>query len=312
MTLAILCSGQGNQHPDMFALTADAPQAAGVFAAATDALGGRDPRVLVKTARANVLQGNLEGQILCCAQALAGFAVLAPAPGLRLAFAGYSVGELASWGCAGLLPAEAVIDLARRRALLMDQAGGPDDGLAFVRGLRRAALDDLCHRHGADIAILNPGDMVVVGGARDALERLCAEALAAGAVRVGPLKVAVASHTPRLAAAAPPFRQALGQALTPQTTATARLAPGHRLFSGIDGAPVLAVPAGLDKLAAQIAQTIDWAACLEACVEAGIDRMLELGPGNALATMAAATYPAVRARALDDFRTLDGVRAWLA
>ena len=43
MTLALLLSGQGNQHPAMFALTADAPAAADVFAAATRALG-RDPR----------------------------------------------------------------------------------------------------------------------------------------------------------------------------------------------------------------------------------------------------------------------------
>ena len=32
MTLAILCSGQGLQRPDMFALTGDAPEAADLFA----------------------------------------------------------------------------------------------------------------------------------------------------------------------------------------------------------------------------------------------------------------------------------------
>jgi [acyl-carrier-protein] S-malonyltransferase len=46
MTLAILCSGQGLQHPRMFSLTGDAPAAASVFAHAAHWLGGRDPRRL--------------------------------------------------------------------------------------------------------------------------------------------------------------------------------------------------------------------------------------------------------------------------
>ena len=39
---------------------------------------------------------------------------------------------------------------------------------------------------------------------------------------------------------------------------------------------------------------------------------LELGPGNALATMTAAAHPGVNARSLDDFRSLAGVERWLA
>ena len=49
MALAILCSGQGRQHPDMFALTGDAPEAAGLFAHAAKLLGGKDPRDFVRT-----------------------------------------------------------------------------------------------------------------------------------------------------------------------------------------------------------------------------------------------------------------------
>jgi [acyl-carrier-protein] S-malonyltransferase len=46
-------------------------------------------------------------------------------------------------------------------------------------------------------------------------------------------------------------------------------------------------------------------------VEAGVDTVLELGPGAALATMVRTSYPALRVRAFDDFRSLDGVRDWL-
>src|SRR5258707_12994580 len=85
-----------------------------------------------------------------------------------------------------------------------------------------------------------------------------------------------------------------------------------RLFSGIDGSPVVNISAGLNKLAKQISHTVQWARCLEGCVEAGASVFLELGPGRALNEMAAGAYPDISARSLEDFRTLQGARAWLA
>ena len=86
-------------------------------------------------------------------------------------------------------------------------------------------------------------------------------------------------------------------------------AAGVRLLSGIDAETVRDPRAGLRKLALQVTTMIDWAACLEACREAGATRFLELGPGAALARMAASDAPA-SARALEQFHTADGVRAW--
>jgi [acyl-carrier-protein] S-malonyltransferase len=57
---------------------------------------------------------------------------------------------------------------------------------------------------------------------------------------------------------------------------------------------------------------VQWAACLHACVEAGATAFLELGPGRALSEMAASAHPHATARSLEDFRTLRGVRDWLA
>ncbi|AIO90170.1 ACP S-malonyltransferase [Burkholderia pseudomallei] len=117
----------------------------------------------------------------------------------------------------------------------------------------------------------------------------------------------VASHTRWLDAAVPRFRAALAGARIARAPA-----PGTRLLSGIDGAPVLDVAAGADKLARQIAEPLDWAACVAGCVEAGARAFVELGPGRALAEMAAAAFPALPARSLADFRSWDGVRAWLS
>ncbi len=304
MTLAILCSGQGLQHPGMFALTGPAPAAAGLFGYAKSLLGGRDPRDLVRT---NIdLHDNRLGQTLCTLQPLAVAAALDGFGDTRRIVAGYSVGEVPAWSLAGLMEPRSALDMAARRAEAMDAAGIPGDGLLFIRGLSRDGIASLCAQHSCAVAIVNPGDAVVVGGAGSALDAVAEAARTAGADRVVRIGVKVASHTPRLTAASTSFREGLTQA-----SIASVLRVGARLLSGIDGAPVLDIRTGLDKLAAQVSQTIQWSDCLAGCVEAGATAFLECGPGRALAEMAASAYPRLPSRSLDDFRSLEGVRDWL-
>jgi [acyl-carrier-protein] S-malonyltransferase len=87
---------------------------------------------------------------------------------------------------------------------------------------------------------------------------------------------------------------------------------GVRLLSGVDAALVVDTPRGKATLSTQLSAPIQWAACLDACVEARAHAFLELGPGRALAEMAARAYPDIPARSLDDFRSVEGVRDWIA
>ncbi len=305
MTLALLLSGQGGQHPEMFALTAGRAEAEGVFAAARPLLG-EDPRDLA-AAGGPRLHENRTGQILCCTAALAAWAVIAAGRPGRAVVAGYSIGDLAAWGVAGRLSPEAVLRLAAHRAEAMDAASGEGFGLAGLRGLPLDTIRAMAERHACDLAIRNAPDSGVVGGPVAALDALCTEALAAGARRAVVLPVHTPSHTPRLAPAAAALADALAR------ESLHRSAPGApRLLSGLDGAPVFDVAKGLDKLAHQIARTIDWAACLDAAREFGATRVLELGPGHALATMAREALPDAQVHALEDFRTVEGVQAWIS
>ncbi|WP_175820158.1 acyltransferase domain-containing protein [Burkholderia sp. BCC0419] len=305
MTLAILCSGQGAQRADMFDLTGSAPRADALFAHAGRLLGD-DPRAWVRQAGPDALRENRAAQILCTVQALAAAALLDTVWPRRRCVAGYSVGEVGSWSVAGMIDPHAALDLAAARAREMDAASGGDERMVFVRGLTRAQLAQLCDGRDAAIAIANPGDAFVVAGRHADVDAVADDAARAGALRVAPVCVRIASHTRRLAAAVPAFRATLA------ATRVRRPLPGTRLFSGIDGASVLDVDTGLDKLARQIAEPVEWAACLAACVEAGATAFLELGPGRALAEMAGGAYPALPARSLADFRSVDGVTSWLA
>jgi [acyl-carrier-protein] S-malonyltransferase len=302
--VAILCSGQGGQYPGMFDLVADCPEAEPIFAAAASVLG-QDPRRFVREAAPADLFSDLSGQILCCTQALAAWAALGTARPVRAVIAGYSVGELAAWGCAGALDGPSTLRLAQRRAALMDAAAPSDGGLAAVVGLRRPTLEPILARHAVSIAIVDDVDSFVVGGPRAGIEAACQEAAARGAKRTVRLPVAVPSHTPLLSEATEQFRAVLREA-------SPRLArAGYRLLSGIDGDTIHDIETGIDKLARQISTTIDWAACLESCRSAGAEAVLELGPGSALSHMAAALFPDGRARAVEEFRTLAGLRTWL-
>ena len=66
-----------------------------------------------------------------------------------------------------------------------------------------------------------------------------------------------------------------------------------------------------EALSAQLAQTIDWAACLDGLRERGCTVLLELGPGPGLARMARDRTPEIPARSVAEFQTLDGVIEWV-
>jgi [acyl-carrier-protein] S-malonyltransferase len=50
---------------------------------------------------------------------------------------------------------------------------------------------------------------------------------------------------------------------------------------------------------------------MDAAAEAGITVALELGPGAALSRMMQARHPQIACRSVADFRSLDGIVAWL-
>lgn len=306
MTLAILCSGQGGQRADMFDLTGAAPEVDALFSHAARLLGD-DPREWVRRADLDALRENRAAQLLCTLQALAAAAAFDAVWPRRRCVAGYSVGEIASWSVAGLIDAHDALDLVDARARAMDAASGGDERMVFVRGLARTDVERLCTDRDAAVAIASPGDAFVIAGRSADVDAVAADASRAGATRIAPVCVRIGSHAKWLASAVPMFRAALGVVRTRRV-----LLPGTRLFCGIDGSAVLDVDDGLDKLARQIAEPIEWAACVAGCVEAGATAFLELGPGRALAEMATSAYPGLPARSLADFRSLDGVRDWLA
>jgi [acyl-carrier-protein] S-malonyltransferase len=219
-------------------------------------------------------------------------------------FAGYSVGELAAYGCAGALGVEGTLRLAMARAACMDDASAvAAGGLVAVRGLPRARIEALCTELGAVIAIINGPEHFVLGAPVGVLERIEPAARARGAALVRRLPVAVAAHTPWLKAAGAVFATALQQ--------SALSDPPLPVLAGVSGEPVRHRAAAIATLSEQLSTPVDWAACMQAAWELGARVFLELGPGSALTRIARELLPQAAARALDDFHTLHGVCEWV-
>ncbi len=304
--LAFLIAGQGAQHARMFDILRGHDAAEAVLAEAATLLDGRDPRDIA-AAEDGGRFGNRTGQILCCAAVAGAWSALAIDHTQPITLAGYSVGELASWHCAGLFDARTLLHLAARRAELMDAASVGEAGrLLAVVGLGRSAIAAFCRDHGAEVAITNGTHHVVLGVAAARLDALMEALAAARPAVLRRLPVAVASHTAVLRAASDGFSDIL------RATPMAAAMPGRiRLLSGLDGEPVTSIGRGRDRLAASISQGLDWAACLDAVRESGARTILELGPGTALAAMAREAIPDARIHSIDDFRRLDGAADWL-
>src|SRR3954462_5480741 len=283
MTLGILCPGQGGQNPGMLDILKGEPAAQTVLDAAGHVLGA-DPRDLVAGPPQELHRNAVAQPLLCAVQVATWAALRSHLPSPRV-FAGYSLGELAAYGCADAVGTDELLDLARQRAEAMDRACPRPSGLLAGRGLDRSQVEALCRSHGVEVAIVNDVDRHVVGGRRDALEGFERAVTALGA-GVKPLAVSVASHTALMAPAAKGFGRVLA--------ASSLRAPAVPVLAGIDGAPVRSRDRAVATLTRQIAETVNWSACIDGLVEMGGTLLLELGPATALSRLAGARRPGLR------------------
>ncbi|RIX44075.1 MAG: malonate decarboxylase subunit epsilon [Rhodocyclales bacterium GT-UBC] len=301
MRLALLFSGQGGQgllHWQQLAAAVDGPLGDGLRQALP---GIADAATVVGP---EGLARNRIAQPLIFAGQMLWWEALRSRLPRPICAAGYSLGEVAACAAAGAFGADEGLALAVERAQLMDHAAPGEFCMLAVLGLDESLVAELAAAEGLAIAIRNAPRHLVVAGRRTGILAVAGRFAAAGASRLVHLAVQTPSHTPLLAEAAARFGQRL--AILPER----RLA--FPVLSAIDATPARQASAACAALARQICTPLDWAACLQAVLEMQPDAVLEIGPGNALVRLFGELAPAIPARAVDDFRSADGVVAWLA
>lgn len=290
--LLLLCPGQGGQHAGMFDLARTDPDGAALLAQ------------MPQPPQAGLFD-NRGAQPAIVAASVAMWVALRRQVAAPALVAGYSIGELSAYAVAGALGAQDAVRLAGARAALMDSAAESTPGqcLAAVSGLPLARLRQMLGSAGFAVAIITGDDSAIGGGLAQDLPAL-EQAIAAAGARLQRLPVTVASHTPLMAAAVAPFAALLDAAsFQPQACP---------VLTGIGAERVHDKAGAVAALSRQLAQPILWSECMDAAAEAGIEVALELGPGAALSRMLQARHPGIACRSVADFRSIDGIAAWLA
>jgi [acyl-carrier-protein] S-malonyltransferase len=200
-----------------------------------------------------------------------------------MALAGHSLGELSALVAAGAVDPLAGLELAVRRGELMAVAETNEaEGMLAVLKASDEQVARLAEQHEVVVANDNAPGQVVLAGPVSRLREASASAREQG-VRAILLDVAGAFHSPSMAPAVEPFRQALdGVEFRP---------PAVPVISGSTTQPFTDVRA---ELAAAIIRPVRWRETMLALAGLGADTFVDFGPGSVLAGLTRRNLPDAR------------------
>lgn len=278
---AVVFPGQGSQSVGMGRdLFSAVPRSRSVFERANDVLGFDLARVCFEGPVSELEKTDLQ-QPAIFVVSVAIWEALLEANGGAFAFdrtAGLSLGEYTALYAAGAFSFEEGLRLVRRRGELMQKAAlATPSAMASVIGGDEAAVLALCEKaRGVDVlapANFNCPGQVVIAGHRVACDRAVAAAGEFG-VRVVPLAVAGAFHTPIMDPAAYGLREMLDQ-----TTVSDVSVP---VVSNVDAEYHRGPADTRERLRRQLTHPVLWQRCVERLIGEGVDRFVEVGPGRVL------------------------------
>jgi [acyl-carrier-protein] S-malonyltransferase len=284
MTLALLFPGQGSQAVGMGRALCDAsPAARAVFEEADRVLGFPLSTLCFEGPEEELkLTANTQPAILTHSiAALADLRARAPEKLEGATFAaGHSLGEYSANVAAGALSFAEAVALVRARGQFMQEAVPAGVGaMAAIVGLAPDAVEAACREaaEGETVAPANynsPEQTVIAGNAA-AVGRASQACLARGAKRAIPLPVSAPFHCALMS----PAREKMRPLLEEAAFAGASLP----VVTNVDAAPESDGTGLRDALVRQIDSPVRWVASVERLAREGVDRALEIGPGNVLA-----------------------------
>jgi [acyl-carrier-protein] S-malonyltransferase len=193
--------------------------------------------------------------------------------------AGLSLGEYTALVFAGAIEFEAGLKLVRLRGQAMQAAAmAARSGMVSVLGLDENQVDELCRRVEPfgrlwKANLLGPGN-IVVSGDLPALERVESVAAELGAMKVIPLAVAGAFHSPLMKPADQQLAEFLAQ--------TSILPPRIPVYSNVDAIPHDEPDDIRRTLVSQVLEGVRWEASMRRMMADGFDTFYEIGPGRVL------------------------------
>lgn len=207
-----------------------------------------------------------------------------------VAFAGHSLGELSALAAAGALAWDDALGLVVLRGRLMDESGrssGDGSMLALLKSTPEVAAE-VAAAAGVWVANDNAPGQTVLAGPRTGLRAAAGIARERG-VRSLALDVTGAFHSPWMAAAQPPFREALDRVAVGE--------PAVTVFSGLTAQPFVDIR---DELAGALTGPVRWRETMAGLAAHGAERFVDVGPDQVLARLVTRNVEGAVAVALEE------------
>ena len=199
----------------------------------------------------------------------------AHAGGQEVAAAGHSLGEYAALHAAGALTFDdALLLVDERAAAMQDAAAAQPGGMVAMLGGDSHAVAELARGLGLTVANDNAPGQVVLSGPLELVDRAAELARDDAGARAMKLDVAGAFHSPLMEPAAERLRAALA--------ATPIAEPAFPVWSNGSAAPFTDIRRELSE---NLLKPVRWRETLLALRAHGVERFVELGPGEVLTGM---------------------------
>ncbi len=190
--------------------------------------------------------------------------------------AGLSLGEYGALTASGVMSAEDVFRVVRKRGIYMQEAVPKGGAMVAVLGLDTAVIEKICEETEGMVTIANyncPGQIVITGE-EDAAQAAVEKLTAAGAKRCVPLKVSGPFHSPLLVGAGEKLAKELEHVEIHdiQIPYIANVTADY-VTDKADVKPLL------EK---QVSSSVKWQQTVERMIAGGVDTFIEIGPGKTL------------------------------
>lgn len=190
--------------------------------------------------------------------------------------AGLSLGEYGALAAAGVMSAEDVFKVVRKRGIYMQEAVPTGGAMTAVLGMDAAQIEKICEETEGIVSIANyncPGQIVITGEA-EAVAKAADTLAAAGAKRCVPLKVSGPFHSSMLKEAG----EKLGEVLD-EVTVNDIAVP---YLANVTADYVTDKEQVKPLLMQQVASSVRWQQSVEKMIADGVDTFVEIGPGKTL------------------------------
>ena len=301
--LAFIFPGQGSQKIGMLAdLAAAYPVVQATFGEASDALG-YDMWDMIQNGQQEDINLTERTQPILLTSSVAIWRIWQARNGAAPALlAGHSLGEWSALVCAGSIAFADALKLVRMRGAFMQEAVPFGEGaMAAIIGMDDDVIRDACTQAAGDqvVAPVNynsPGQVVIAGNAA-AVERAIALLKEAGCKRAMPLPVSAPFHTSLMRPAADRLAQHI--------QATSFQVPAIPVVHNVHGRTETDPATIKNLMIEQIFHPVLWVDCMQALVNAGVNTVVECGPGKVLAGLAKRIEKSLTAFTTDDVDSLD-------